>query len=99
MTNGEHQAVAIADRWVGDISEMDKIKKLGEEFTEFIEALLTKSDEDILDEAGDMTFLILHILSKRIPPEKINLTNLVVNAADKMEMRNYKRAMAKTRNG
>jgi len=29
MTNGEHQAVAIADRWVGDISEMDKIKKVG----------------------------------------------------------------------
>lgn len=88
MTNGEIQAVAIADRHVGDSKEIDKLKKLGEEFTEFIEAVLTGEDKEMLDEAGDMCFLILHILSKRMPQDKINLTQLVVQASDKMEMRN-----------
>jgi len=90
MTIGELQAVLTANRYVGDVTEIDKLKHLGEELIEFTEAVLTKSEEDMLEEAGDMCFLILHILSQRMSGDKINLTNLVVNAADKMEMRNNK---------
>lgn len=88
MTNGEISAISIANQHKGNLTQIEKLKKLGEEFTEFIEAVLIKEDKDILDEAGDMCFLILHILHKQgIPNDKINLTNLIVNASDKMEMR------------
>jgi len=87
MTNGEHQAVNIANKYVGYISEMDKLKHLGEEYAEFIEACLTKSEDDIYEEASDMIYLILHIISKRLPPDRINMSTMVVNASDKMEYR------------
>lgn len=88
MNNGELQAISIADKYKGDVSQMDKLKKLGEEYAEFIEAVLLKPQKDVLEEAGDMMFLILHILHKvGIPSSKINMTNLVMNAADKMEQR------------
>jgi len=90
MTNGEIQAVSIADRWASDISQINKLKKLGEELIEFTEAVLNKTPKDMREEAGDMCFLILHILSKEMTQDEINLTTLVMNASDKMEMRNYK---------
>lgn len=88
MTNGESQAISIANTYKGDISQINKLKKLGEELIEFTEAILTKSEKEILDEAGDMVFIILHILHKQgIANSKINLTNLVLTAAEKMERR------------
>lgn len=87
MTNGEIQAVLTADEHLKGITQSNQLKALGEEVVEFIEAVLVKSEDDILEEAGDICYIILHILSKRIDHSKVNLTQLVVGASDKLEMR------------
>lgn len=87
MTNGEIQAILIANKYHGNVSEIKKLKKLGEEFTEFIEAVLVKGENEMIEEAGDMCYLILHILSSRINHDEINLIKFVMMASDKLEMR------------
>ena len=95
MTRGEHQAINVANKYYPDITISGQLKKLGEEVIEFTEAVLIGNDDQIADEAGDCLYLILHILSKKLPPERINQTTLVVNASDKLERRLYLKTLKK----
>jgi NTP pyrophosphatase (non-canonical NTP hydrolase) len=88
MSESELLAKGIADRYVNHISRSKKLSKLGEEVIEFTEAVLIKTKKEMKEEAGDICFLVLHILSKEMPDEEINLESLVLDAAHKMLMRN-----------
>lgn len=89
MTQGEHTAIAIANQYYGDATKISQLKKLGEELVEFTEAMLNGNEQQKLDEAGDMLYIILHLLSKEnnIPKIRVNMTSLVVAASEKLEER------------
>jgi len=88
MTQIELQCLSIADRYANHVSQSNKLKKLGEEVIEFTEAVLVKSKTEMKEEAGDICFLLLHILSKNMADEEINFESLVLDAAHKMAIRN-----------
>ncbi len=88
MNNSELQCLSIANQYANHITKSKKLAKLGEEVIEFTEAVLCKSKKDMKEEAGDICFLILHILSKEMPDEEINFDGLLLDAAHKMLMRN-----------
>jgi len=88
MTSRETLAVMVADKYVGDLKTIDKLKKLGEELVEFTEAVLKGNEENIKEEAGDMCFIILHICHQLINDNEVNIMDFISVAADKMERRN-----------
>jgi len=84
MTNDEIRACLIADKYVNNIDQESKLKKLGEEVAEFIMAVMKDDKVNMKEEAGDVCFLILHILSKEIPQNEINIDRFILEASDKM---------------
>lgn len=90
MTNGEHQAVATANRYKGDISDEDKVKHLATEVIELGYALAHEDETNIREEIGDCLYLLLHILSRH-NPEKFSMTTMVLLASDKMERKEFKK--------
>ncbi len=92
MTHGEIEALKIADKYKGKLSDIDKVKKLGEELVELAIAIQENNDENIQEEIGDCVFLLLHILSRHNKSKHSNinlgLVDVVLRASDKMEIRN-----------
>lgn len=84
MTIEEIRACIIADKYVGNLDQESKLKKLGEEVAEFIIAVMKSDNVNMKEEAGDVCFLILHILSKEIPQDEINIDRFILEASDKM---------------
>jgi NTP pyrophosphatase (non-canonical NTP hydrolase) len=87
MTNGEKQALAIAEKYKSNVSDEQKVKHLATEVMELGYALVKDNKANILEEIGDCAFLLLHILSQH-NPSKTSLSNLCVMASEKMELRN-----------
>jgi len=88
MTNGEHQALAVFEKYVGNIPLTDKMKKLGEEIIELAIAIGLKDNKNIKEEIGDCAAILLHIAYKLDP--KRGLTEYILDASDKMEKRKKK---------
>lgn len=86
MTNGENQALSVANKFLPDITEEQMIKKLGEEIIELAIAIERKDEINIREEIGDCAYILLHILSKH---DKNNegIVNRIVCASEKLATR------------
>ncbi len=85
MTNLEKEALKIANKYRGNVTEQDRVKWLAGEVTELARAIDAGNINDIRDEIGDCAFLLLHISSRYT---KLGLAYLIGKAAIKMENRN-----------
>jgi len=65
MQKHEEKAIKIADTYVGHFTDEQKAKKLGEELVELAYAIAKNDKENIIEELGDVGFLILHISSRQ----------------------------------
>lgn len=65
MKKHEEKAIEIANRYVGHFTDEQKAKKLGEELVELAYAIAKNDKENIIEELGDVGFLILHISSRQ----------------------------------
>ena len=88
MTNGEYQAIAIADKYYSKVTDHQQIKHLATEVVELQQAISNKDEKNIEEEIGDCLYILLHILSRHNPHKK-SMTTLALNASDKLEMRKY----------
>jgi len=88
MTNGENQSISVFEKYVGNISQLKKVCKLGEELAELAIAIANNDYENIEEEIGDCAAILLHIAYKQNP--KNSLTWYIMQAAEKMENRNQK---------
>ncbi len=89
MTNGEKQAIAIANLYFPNITDEQQVKKLGEELVELAIAIERKDDVNIYEELGDCAYILLHILSRcKHEFAKDGLVNAILAAANKVEYRN-----------
>lgn len=89
MTGGEHQALVIANKYKGHVSDEEKVKHLATEVIELARALEKGDEENIREEIGDCAFLLLHLLDRH-DPKKIGIITAIVKASDKMERRHNK---------
>jgi NTP pyrophosphatase (non-canonical NTP hydrolase) len=85
MNDKEKRLVAVADKYVGDITTAKKIQKLGEEMMELAMAVQEGEPKHIEEELGDCMYILLHIAS-RVNKKKSYLDYLFA-AATKMIMR------------
>lgn len=89
MNHEEKIAMRIADKYKSDVSQLDKLKHLGQEFTEFVNAVVLNDKQNMKEEAGDIVFLVLHILHKAgISDDEINCDKFLTDAYTKMQIRN-----------
>lgn len=89
MTNGEEQALAIADKYKGNITTEEKIKWLATEVVEVGMAFQSENEEHLLEELGDCAFLLSHIIS-RYDKRKLGIIHYITLASEKMVRRNTK---------
>ncbi len=85
MTEIETKAIAIANKYVGQFSLEQKIKKLGEEVVELTLGIARGDMDNIKEELGDCFFLLLHIATTTIGSEGCDY--YIQLAAEKMEYR------------
>ena len=86
MTNGENQALLIANKYNEEITNEEMVKHLATEVVELAIALEKGDKANIKEEVGDCLFLLLHIISRH-DELKESLSSLCVMASEKMEMR------------
>lgn len=89
MTNGESQALMVANKYKGHITTEDKIKWLATEVVEVAMALQSGDEKHLLEELGDCAFLLSHIIS-RYDKDKMGIIHFISTASEKMERRNNK---------
>jgi NTP pyrophosphatase (non-canonical NTP hydrolase) len=87
MEQREILAIEIADKWLTEYKESGKIRKLTEEVGEFIEQVMDKNEFGMINEAGDIIYIIMHILSKNVKHSKFSLEGMLVSAALKLNSR------------
>lgn len=83
MTNGEKVAVQVADKYVGHISLVEKVRYLGTEYAELCMAIQEGDIEHIEEEIGDMGYILLHVASRY----DRGLMELIDRAVEKMVTR------------
>lgn len=86
MTNGEHQALAVFEKYKKHISTQEKLKKLAEEVNELTWAFSKDDKENINEEIGDCAAIILHLAYRHNDTK--TLINYILEAAEKIEQRN-----------
>ncbi len=87
MTAEEEKALAIANKYKGNITTEDKIKWLATEVVEVAMAFQSGSEKHTLEELGDCAFLISHIIS-RYDKENLGIIHYISEASEKMVKRN-----------
>ena len=88
MENQTKKSLLIAEKYYPENNPAKKLKKLGEEIMEFSEAILIGNEEQKLDEAGDVIYVLLHtLLISGCSIEDIDVNKLLKNASDKLEYR------------
>ncbi|NQU54077.1 MAG: hypothetical protein HQ522_16230 [Bacteroidetes bacterium] len=87
MTEHEKIAIDIANTWLPEYKESGKFRKLTEEVGEFIEKVMDKNEYGMIEEAGDIVYIVFHILSKHVDLKSISLQDLIVRAALKLDSR------------
>lgn len=81
-------AILIAEKYTGQDSIEDKIKKLGEEVAEFtIAALTSENPDEVFDEGSDVLFVMMHIASKKIPLDRLDMSKMIKHASEKLKSR------------
>lgn len=77
--------VAIADKYVGDITTAKKIQKLGEEMMELAMAVQEGNAPHIEEELGDCLYILLHVGSR--VNKKKSIMDYIHAAATKLVVR------------
>lgn len=74
MSEFENELMVWHDRKYGrtDIDVPKTMRKLGEEYGEFIEAVMTGNPEHIAEEAADVFFVMTHIVRHCVGVGKLN---------------------------
>jgi len=86
--DNELKAIEIAEKYLPEDNVGKKLKKLGEEVIEFTEASLIGTEEEKLEEAGDVLYVLIHSLKiGGVPIEKINMGEMLLKASRKLDNR------------
>jgi len=85
-THGENQAIAVAEKYRGDVSDQDRVKWLAGEVTELARAIENNDQQNIQEEIADCAYILCHLLSRHDPQEQ-SIVQLIVWASEKMLLR------------
>ena len=89
MTNGEHQVEMWHDNNFGPVDRVATCRKLVEEVGELFEAIACHDRAAIYEEAGDVLFVLSHIV-RTVDPKKRGLLHLLGVTLDKVETARHK---------
>ena len=83
--NDEQQAILIAEKYKGHVTDIEKVKHLAGEVVELMDAIVRGDKKEITGEIGDCAFLLSHLLYRH--GEGQGLISEVTTASIKMERR------------